>query len=110
MALETVQAYTNFSFTEKMREDPFKLYDLLVSTGVFDSIINAIDPNDWTEIQENVWETINNIYTYKNSAAGILEMISADYSNMNLDATNIQAALGDTENLGLLRDIMTKLG
>ena len=28
MTLETVYAYTNLSFTEKMKEDPFKLYDI----------------------------------------------------------------------------------
>jgi hypothetical protein len=33
--LEVVQKYTNLSFTEKQKENPFKLYDLLVSTGIF---------------------------------------------------------------------------
>jgi hypothetical protein len=41
---------------------------------------------------------------------GILEMVSSDYSNMEFDAMNIKEALGDANSLGLLRDIMTKLG
>jgi hypothetical protein len=33
--LEVVYAYTNLSFTEKQKEDLFKLYDLLVGTNIF---------------------------------------------------------------------------
>ena len=108
--LEVVYAYTNLSFTEKMKEDLFKLYDIFVSTRIFNDVIAAMGEKEWAEIQESVWSTIKNIYEYKNSAMGILDAVSSDYNNMNLDATNIQAALGDSENLGLLRDIMTKLG
>lgn len=110
MTLEVVYAYTNLSFTEKMKEDPFKLYDILVSTGIFTDIINVIREKDWSEIQDNVWSTIKNIYDYKNSVMGILEMMSSDYSDLNLDAQNIQKALGDPENLSLLKNVMTKLG
>ena len=45
MVLEIVYAYTNLSFTDKMKEDPFKLYDILVSTGIFTDIINVISKN-----------------------------------------------------------------
>ena len=108
--LEIVYNYTNLSFTDKMKEDPFKLYDTIMSTDIFKNILEAIGDSEWKEIQENVQKTIDNIYKYKNSAMGILEMITADYSNLNLDAQNIQAALGDPNNLTLLKDVMTKLG
>ena len=110
LTLETVMAYTNLSFTDKMKEDPFKLYDIFVSTGIFTDVINAIGEAEWNEIKNSVYDTIKNIYDYKNSVMGVLDVVSSDYSNMNLDATNIQTALGDSENLGLLRDIMVKLG
>lgn len=110
LVLEVVYAYTNLSFTEKMKEDPFKLYDILVSTGIFTDVINVIREKDWSEIQENVWSTINNIYNYKNSVVGILDTISSDYSNLNLDASEIQQKLADPENMSLLKDILSKLG
>lgn len=110
MILEIVYAYTNLSFTEKMKEDPFKLYDILVSTGIFTDIINVIREKDWSEIKESVWDTINNIYKYKNSAMGILDVISTDYSNLNLDATAIREELSNENNLKLLRDVVSKLG
>lgn len=110
MVLEIVYAYTNLSFTAKQKEDPFKLYDLLVSTGIFHDIVDHIRDKDWLEIQENVWKTIENIYAYRNSVMGILENISADYSNLNLDATEIQKKLADPDNMALLKDVLTKLG
>lgn len=110
MVLEVVYAYTNLSFTEKMKEDPFKLYDILVSTGIFNDIVSVIREKDWKEIQENVWTTIDNIYKYNNSVAGILDTLKMDYDNLNLDATAIQQKIGDPENLALLKDILTKLG
>lgn len=110
MVLEVVYAYTNLSFTEKMREDPFKLYDILVSTGIFTDIIDVIREKDWSEIKESVWDTIDNIYRYRNSAMGILEAVSTDYSNLSLDATAIKEELSNEDNLKLLRDVVSKLG
>ena len=110
MTLEIVYAYTNLSFTEKMKEDPFKLYDILTSTGIFTDIVNVIHKNDWKEIQESVWSTIKNIYDYNNSVMGILNNVVSDYNNLNLDATEIQARLADPENMALLKDILAKLG
>lgn len=110
MALETVYAYTNLSFTEKMKEDSFKLYDILISTGIFKAIIDVIHENEWKEIQENVWATIHNIYEYRNSVMGILDAVSADYNNLNLNAGEIQSKLADPNNMELLKSILTKLG
>ena len=110
MTLEIAYAYTNLSFTEKMKEDPFKLYDILVSTGIFMDIVNVIRERDWAEIQDSVWSTIKNIYDYNNSVMGILNNVSKDYNNLNLDASEIQKKLADPENMDLLRNILTKLG
>lgn len=110
MVLEVVYAYTNLSFTEKMKEDPFKLYDILVSTEIFTDIIDVIRETDWKEIQENVWATIKNIYDYRNSAMGILSFIASDYSAVEMDASKIQELLANPENLDLLKQVVTKLG
>lgn len=110
LVLEVVYAYTNLSFTAKQKEDPFKLYDLLVSTGIFYEIVDHIREKDWSEIQENVWKTIENIYAYRNSLMGILDNVANDYSNLNLDASEIQQKLADPENMTLLKQVLDKLG
>ena len=108
--LEMVYAYTNLSFTEKMKEDPLKLYDILESTGIFKDVKNVISENDWDIIQGTIKETIESIYAYKNSLMGILDAVSNDYSNLNLDAEAIREKIGDPKHLELLKAIMTKLG
>ena len=108
--LEVVYAYTNLTFTPKQKEDPFKLYDLLVSTGLYYDITSHICAEDLEELEGSIWDTIKSIYSYRNSVMGILENISADYNNLNLDATEIQKKLADPENLDLLRAVMSKLG
>lgn len=108
--LEVVFAYTNLSFTDKQKEDPFKLYDILMSTGIFSDVVSAIAPPDWEDIQNSIWQTIESVYAYKNSVMGILDNVVADYSNLDLDATEIQKKLGDPQNLELLRSVLAKLG
>lgn len=108
--LEVVYAYTNLTFTPKQKEDPFKLYDLLVSTGLYDNIISHICNEDLEELESSIWDTIKSIYNYKNSVMGILDDISTDYSNLNLDASEIHSKLADPENMALLRQVLDKLG
>ena len=108
--LEVVYAYTNLTFTSKQKEDPFKLYDLLVSTGLYDNITSHICNEDLEELEGSIWETIKSIYNYRNSVMGILENITVDYSNLNLDATEIQSKLADPNNMALLKDVLAKLG
>lgn len=110
LTLEMVYAYTNLSFTEKQKEDPFKLYDLLVSTGIFQDVIKQIFDGDWETIQADVWDTIENIYKYRNSVYGILDSISTDYESLNFDVSDMHQKLSNPETLGLLRDVIEKLG
>lgn len=110
MVLEVTYAYTNLSFTEKMKEDPFKLYDILVSTGIFADITNVINERDWVEIQDSVRATIKNIYDYRNSVMGILENISSDYSGLSLEAAEIQKQLNEGNGVEFLKEVMAKLG
>ena len=108
--LEIMYAYTNISFTDKQKGDPTKLYDLLEENGIIAEVIAAIPENEYALLLGWIDETIKAFYTYRNSVMGIMEQISADYSNLSLDATEIQQKLADPQNLELLKSIMTKLG
>lgn len=109
-ALEMIDKYTNISFTEKQKENPTKLYDLLVGNGFAAAVIKAIPEPEYDEILTGIKQTIKSVYKYQNSILGILDTISQDYSNLNLDATEIQKKLADPNNMELLKGIMTKLG
>ena len=108
--LEIIYAYTNISFTDKQKEDPTKLYDLLEENGIIAEVIAAIPENEYALLLGWIDETIEAFYTYRNSVMGIMEQISEDYSNLSLDATAIQQKLADPQNLELLKSVMTKLG
>lgn len=108
--LEIIEKYTNVNFTEKQKENPTKLYDLLVGNGFAAAVIKAIPESEYNEILTGIKQTIKSVYKYQNSVLGILDTISQDYSNLNLDATEIQKKLADPENMALLKNIMTKLG
>lgn len=108
--LEILYAYTNINFTEKQREDVCKLYDLVESSGLLDRILELIPDSEKDFIMDTTLHTIEAIYQYQNSVMGILDGVTQDYSNLDLDATAIQQKLADPENLALLKSIMTRLG
>ena len=108
--LEIIYAYTNLSFTDKQKEDPAKLYDILDTNGIIDSIILALPPSEYDNLIEDITSTIDAYYKYKNSALGILEAATTDYKNLDLEASDIQKKIADPDNLTLLKDVITKLG
>ena len=110
LTLEILYHYTNINFTDKQKEDPVKLYDLVVSSGLVNKVTDLIPEEELDEVINGVAQSVKAIYTYKNSILGILENISQDYSSLNLDATEIQQKLADPDNMALLKQILTKLG
>jgi hypothetical protein len=103
-------AYTNISFTDKQKEDIYKLYDLLVSSGLFYKVNNAIPKEEIDFILNGSDEAIKSIYSYKNSAMGILENISSDYNKFEFNVQDLYGQLKDKENLEFINDILTKMG
>ena len=108
--LEIIMAYTNISFTEKQKEDVAKLYDLLDSNGVINTIIAAIPEEEYNFVIDGIDDTVEAVYAYQNSVLGILESVSQDYSNLELDATALQKKMAEPGNMELLKDVLTKLG
>lgn len=108
--LEIIFAYTNINFTDKQKEDRLALYDLLVGNEFWTQFLAVLPNEEYVSIYNGVWDTINEIYKYRDSVLGIIEAVNQDYSNLNLDAENIQKNLADPNNLTLLKDVITKLG
>ena len=108
--LEIMYAYTNLTFTEKQKEDPTKLYDLLEQNGVIAAVAQAIPETEYNLLLDWTQETIDSFYKYRNSVMGILDQVSADYKDLDFDATEIQKKIADPQNLELLKGVMTKLG
>jgi hypothetical protein len=110
IALGIIEYYTNINFTDKQKEDPVKLFDLLQSNGLIGQICNVIPTEEFDDLNNGVWDSINSIYTYQNSAMGVIDNLSTDYKNLDFDASAIQQKLGDGENVEFLKEVLAKLG
>lgn len=110
MNLEITYRYTNINFTEKQKEDPAKLYDLLAGSGLFDDIFTVLPQNEYKSIVMWLSKTAEHIYNYRNSVYGILDAMNSDYQNLSLDADSIRKKLSDPQVLDTLKDVLTKLG
>lgn len=108
--INIVKAYTNISFTEKQLEDVAKLYDLLVSSGFYETVKNIIPKSEMEYIYNLIYKTASDIITYRNSAVGIMEALSQDYKNLEFDAEALQKKINDPESLSFLKEVLTKMG
>ena len=104
-----IENYTNISFTEKQKEDIVKLYDLIQSNGLFDKILEAIPAEEFNDLLNSTWDSVDAIYTYRNSVMGILDNVSADYDNVNVDVNKTIEQIKNLDH-SLLSDVMKKLG
>jgi hypothetical protein len=109
-AIYVIETYTNINFTDKQKEDICKIYDLFVDNGLLKAIIEAIPKEEYGSLVNGIYRSVNAVYEYKNSILGILEAVSADYSALDYEATDIQKKLNDPQNMELLRGILSKLG
>lgn len=105
-----IQAYTNINFTEKQKEDPAKLYDLITGSGLWELIFNELNQQDYGKLLLYIDKSIKSFYDYYNSVYGILDNINKQYESMNLDATELHDKLADPESMKLLKDVLAKLG
>lgn len=109
MDLEMAYRYTNINFTEKQKEDPAKLYDLLAGSGFFDDMFTVIPQREYKSIVMWLSKTAEHIYDYRNSIYGILDAVSNDYSGLDLDAQKIVDTINNPDTLTVLKGVLTKL-
>ena len=107
--LEVMYAYTNINFTEKQKEDFLNLYDLLFSSGLWNAVKQVLG-DELILVEDTSIAVINELYKYKDSALGILQTITEDYENLDLDANKLKEKIADKDNVGFLKDVMDKLG
>lgn len=108
--LEIVYNYTNINFSEAQKKDAPKLYDLLEENDVFAQIIAAIPEEEYNFLMDSTDEIIKQYYKYRNSLYGVMEGISKDYKDLDLDASKIQEKLANGENVEFLKEVLEKLG
>ena len=108
--LEIIFRYTNLTFTDKQKEDLIKLYDILESNNIFTIVINAMDADEYNNIINGIKDCSSSIYNYRHSVLGILDSISNDYDATKMNMDNLMQVLDKPESVGLVKEILDKIG
>ena len=108
--IEVILAYVNINLTDKQGEDILKLYDLFISSGFAEIIKNNIPDKELNYIHNGVFDTIAEIYHYRDSALGIMQAIVEDYKDVEFQGKELLEDLSNQEKLPLIKDVVTKLG
>ena len=103
--LEIAYRYTNINFTKKQKSDPTKIYDLLAGNGFFTEMYKVLPSTEHQSVIIWLSKTVEHFYTYRNSVYGILDAITTDYKDTNLNIENILSSLEDSKDLGLIKEI-----
>ena len=106
--IEIIRFYTDIELDDEL--DIPSVYDSIYNSKLYLSIVEAIPEEEIDFVEDGILDTIESFYEYHNSLLGIMKSVTADYSNLDLEASDIQKKLLDPENLGLLREITKKLG
>ena len=84
--LNLIYLYTNITFTDKQREDEYKLYDSLQSNGIISQVVAAMDENEYNGLLNMINEKIENELRYNTTAAAVISKIIDDLPR-NAEAT-----------------------
>ena len=85
--LNLIYVYTNINFTEKQREDEFKLYDLLLSSGLLDQVIETIPAEEYDYICEQIDNLEEDLLNFDNTLASLVRNI---IENLPIQAEEMQ--------------------
>lgn len=108
--LEIVRAYTNITITDKMMVDAAKTYDLLTINGVIDEIIKAIPKEEYDAVFNAIEESAEHTVKYLTSFVGMIKSASEDYDATKMNVDELMATLHNEEDIGLVKDILEKIG
>lgn len=106
--LEIIYAYTNIKFTDKQLEDEGKLFDLMEENELINLIFSAIPEDETDFIMDSCEKAAEAIYTYNNSAVGIIEALKDNAEDLNLDINNIINTINDPKTLEFVKNLINK--
>ena len=106
--LEIIYAYTNIKFTDKQLEDEGKLFDLMEENDLINLIFSAIPEDETDFIMDSCERAAEAIYTYNNSAVGIIEALKDNSEDLNFDINNIINTINDPKTLEFVKNLINK--
>lgn len=108
--LEILRAYTNISITDKMMADAAKTYDLLTLNKILDAVIANIPSEEYDMVWDAIDESAEHTINYLTSFVGMVKSATEDYDATKLNVDQMMTSLTDSEQVGLVKDILEKIG
>lgn len=108
--LEIISTYTNINITDKMMENAPKTYDSLMINGVIDAIIEAIPEDEYNAVFDAIEDCAEHTVSYLNSFAGMMKTVTENYDATKINIEEIMNTLDDPDKVGLVKDILEKIG
>lgn len=108
--LGIIRYYTNISITEKMLETPDKVFDSLMINNIFHIVLAAIPEEELERIQSGTFKSVKAVQDYTSSFLGVLKNVSQDYDSTKMNVDELMKTLDQPEKVGLVKDILEKIG
>lgn len=112
--LHLVYLYTNITFTEKQREDEYKLYDILSTNDIINKVIENIPEIEYESLFDLMEDKIEVEMNYKTTAAAMIENLleqlprsantAADIMN-SIDTSSMDNVIAFAKAINADRDI-----
>lgn len=109
MNLYIVIMYTNISFTEKQKENEYKLYDILKSNQVIETVIKAMPQQEYLELQTLLKMLIEDEKNMNKSIAGAINNLLENLPKSAEAAQDIINSF-DQEKYGQVLDLAKSVG
>ena len=108
--LEIIRTYTNISITDKMIENAPKTYDLLEMNHILVEVVNAIPEEEYNTLIGMIEDSAEHTVKYLTSFVGMMKTVSQDYDATKMNVDEIMNTLDDPDKIGLVKDILDKIG
>lgn len=87
-----------------------QMYDILEQNGILDQVVAKIPDDEYDMLYNLMMETVKDIARYNNSAAGIIQSMSANAAGLDTQVTEILEKIKNGEGLETLSAIKDVVG
>lgn len=109
LELEVIRTYTNINITDKMMDDPGKIYDQIENNGIWRDISSTIPWKEYQGLRQAVDDCATAVTSYQTSLLGILKTVNQNYTTTGADVKDLLQELGTIENSDVLKQVLANL-
>ena len=109
MMIGMLRWYTNINFTDTMMINVEKTFDAIILNKL-DEILEYVPEDELNIMEDMIEDAVEETKDHLRSFAGQMSMARQDYDNTNFDLEKIAETLQDPNQIGLVKEIMEKMG